>query len=82
MRNDPATSRILIVLALAGLVGCSTAGVSPEPSVAGHGNASEPAPGPSLGTGPAAASPVQATAGRDAWLLVGRATEPGLHLIQ
>ncbi len=82
MRNDQATSRLLIVLALASLVGCSSAGVSPGPSAVGHGNAGEPAPGPSLGTGAAAASPVQATAGRDAWLLVGKATEPGLHLIQ
>ena len=82
MRNDPATSRILIVLAVASLVGCSTAGVSPGSSAAAHGNASEPAAGQSIGTGPAAASPVQATAGRDAWLLVGRAREPGLHLIQ
>jgi hypothetical protein len=82
MRNDPATSRVLIVLALASLVGCTTAGVSPGPSAAGRANASEPAGGQLLGTAPAATSPEPATAGRDAWLLVGRATEPGLHLIQ
>jgi hypothetical protein len=82
MRTDPATSRILSVLALASIVGCWTAGVSPGPSAAGGSDASEPAPGQSLGTGHAAASPVQAAAGRDAWLLVGKATEPGLHLIQ
>jgi len=82
MRNDPWTFRIPIVLALASLVGCSSAGVAPGSSAAGRANASEPATGQSLGTAPAATSPGQATAERDAWLLVGKATEAGLHLIQ
>jgi hypothetical protein len=82
MRNDRISSRIAIALALGSLVGCSTAGISPGPSAAGHATASEPLPGQSLGPAPAAGSPIPATGGRDAWLLVGKATEPGLHLIQ
>ena len=82
MRNDRISPRILVAFALASLVGCSTAGVSSRPSAAGGSTASGAAPGQSLGSGPPEASPIPATGGRDAWLLVGKATEPGLHLIQ
>jgi hypothetical protein len=82
MRNDRISSRILAAFALAGLVGCSTAGVSPRPSAAGDSAASGAVPGPSLESEPPATSPLPATTGRDAWLLVGKAKEPGLHLIQ
>ena len=82
MRNDPAISRIVIALALASLVGCSTAARSAEPSTAGHSTASQPAPDRSLGTAPATASTTPAIDGPDAWLLVGRANEAGLHLIR
>lgn len=82
MRNNRTIYRIAIALGLAGLVGCSTAGVSPPPSAPARSTASEPAPGQSLGTGPAAATSIPAIGRRDAWLLVGKAKEPGLHLIQ
>jgi hypothetical protein len=82
MRNDRIFSRIACALALAGLVGCSTAGVSPGPSGAGHAIAGEPTSGRSAGPASADASPLPAPGGRDAWLLVGKAAEPGLHLIQ
>jgi hypothetical protein len=81
MRDDRISSRILAALALVSLVGCSTAGVSSRPSAAGS-SASGAGPDESLESRPAKASPVPATGGRDAWLLVGKATEPGLHLIQ
>ena len=82
MRNDRISSPILVAFALAGLVGCSTAGVSSRPSAAGGSTTSGAAPGQSLESGPAEASLIPAPGGRDTWLLVGKATEPGLHLIQ
>jgi hypothetical protein len=82
MRNDRISARILVAFALASLVGCSTAGVSSGPSAAGGSSGSRAAPGQALESGPAEASPIPATGGRDASLLVGKATEPGLRLIQ
>jgi hypothetical protein len=82
MRNDPTISRIVIGLALVSLVGCSTAASSPGPSMPGRATATQPTPTASSRTAPATSSPIPATGGADAWLLVGRTKEPGLHLIR
>lgn len=82
MRDNRTIHRIAIAIALASIVGCSSAGVSPGPSAAGRATTSEPGPGESLAIAPATAAPIPATGAHDAWLLVGKATESGLHLIQ